>query len=54
MVTLMSTMPYHAHLFRGRVFDTGHQLGFLTANIAYALKRPDIGQELRTIIKELM
>ena len=54
MVTLMNTMPYHAHLFRGRVFDTGHQLGFLTANIAYALKRPDIGQELRAIIKELM
>jgi len=54
MVTLMNTMPYHAHLFRGRVFDTGHQLGFLTANIAYALKRADIGQELRAIIKELM
>lgn len=54
MVTLMNTMPYHAHLFRGRVFDTGHQLGFLTANIAYALKRLDIGQELRAIIKELM
>lgn len=54
MVTLMNTVPYHAHLFRGRVFDTGHQLGFLTANIAYALKRPDIGEELRAIIKELM
>ena len=54
MVSLMRDEPFHAHLFRGHVYDTGHQLGFLTANIAYALKRPDLAQELRLILKDLM
>ena len=54
MVSLMRDEPFHAHLFRGHVYDTGHQLGFLTANIAYALKRPDLAQELRLILKDLL
>ncbi len=54
MVTLMQSQPFYAHLFRGRVHDTGHQLGFLTANIAYALKRDDISQALRTALKDLL
>lgn len=54
MVTLMKSQPFYAHLFRGHVHDTGHQLGFLTANIAYALKRDDISQALRAALKDLL
>jgi len=30
------------YLFRGRRFDTGDKLGFLEANVAFALKRPEL------------
>ena len=54
MLTLMQSQPFYAHLFHGHVHDTGHQLGFLTANIAYALKRDDLSQALRTALKDLL
>jgi len=30
------------YLFKGRRFDTGDKLGFLEANVAFALKRPEL------------
>jgi UTP--glucose-1-phosphate uridylyltransferase len=33
--------------FEGTRHDIGDKLGFLKANIAFALKRPDLGPELR-------
>lgn len=54
MATLMNSEPFYGHIFNGRVHDTGHRLGFLVANIAYALARPDLASPLRTAINDLL
>lgn len=40
--------------FTGVRYDTGNPLGLLTTSIAYALKRSDIGPELRKFMREAM
>ncbi len=54
MITLAKTQPFYAVKFEGRSYDCGSKLGFLTANIAYALKRKDIAPELREELKALL
>src|SRR5262249_21777172 len=39
--------------FEGKRHDTGDKLGFLKATVEFALKRPDLGGELRTWLKTL-
>ena len=41
------------HLFEGHRYDAGDTLGFVKANIAYALKRPDIRERLISYLKEV-
>ena len=40
--------------FEGRTFDCGSKVGFLTANVAYALDRPDIAEAFKAEIKKLL
>jgi UTP--glucose-1-phosphate uridylyltransferase len=54
MCTLMQWQPFHALKYEGRSFDCGSKLGFLTANIAYALERPDLSDALTAEIKKLI
>jgi len=54
MVTLAKSRPFSAYRFEGTIYDTGTKIGFLAANIAYALARPDLGPALREQIKLLM
>jgi UDP-glucose pyrophosphorylase len=42
MQTLMSRQPFTGVKYRGRSFDCGAKIGFLTANVVYALDRDDI------------
>jgi UTP--glucose-1-phosphate uridylyltransferase len=51
MLTLARKEPFHAVRFDGAVYDTGTKLGFLAANVAYALSRPDIAPDFRAIVK---
>jgi UTP--glucose-1-phosphate uridylyltransferase len=48
---------FFAYHYRGRSYDCGSKLGFLTANVAFALERPDLaprfGQELQKLAAEL-
>ena len=46
--------PYHAVRFDGTIYDCGSKIGFLTANVAYALARDDLGAALRAEIKKLL
>jgi len=43
-----------AYEFEGVRYDTGTPLGWLKATIAFALKHPDIGQELREYLQQLL
>ena len=40
--------------FDGAIYDTGSKLGFLMANVAYALEREDLGPALRQEIAALL
>ena len=45
---------FYADRYDGEIYDCGSKLGFLSANIAYALSRKDeLANELRTEIKRL-
>jgi UTP--glucose-1-phosphate uridylyltransferase len=54
MIRLSKEQPFYAIKFEGRSYDCGSKLGFLTANVAYALKRKDIAPELREELKQLL
>jgi len=53
MVALAGSQPFHGVRFDGRTYDCGSKLGFLTANIAFALDRPDLAPALRAEIARL-
>jgi UTP--glucose-1-phosphate uridylyltransferase len=40
--------------FDGTIYDCGSKIGFLTANIAYALDRPDLAPSLRAELQKLL
>jgi UTP--glucose-1-phosphate uridylyltransferase len=54
MLALLERQPFHAVKCEGRTFDCGSKVGFLTANIAYALTRPDLSDALKAEIKKLI
>jgi UTP--glucose-1-phosphate uridylyltransferase len=54
MIHLAETEPFHAVRFDGAIYDAGSKLGFLLANVAYALERDDLGPALRQEIAALM
>jgi UTP--glucose-1-phosphate uridylyltransferase len=54
MISLLQSQPFYGCRFRGRTFDCGSKIGFLTANVAYALDRPDLAAELAEEIRLLL
>jgi UTP--glucose-1-phosphate uridylyltransferase len=54
MLTLLRRQPFYAVKYAGKAFDCGTKLGFLRANVAYALARPDIAEALKAEIKRLI
>jgi UTP--glucose-1-phosphate uridylyltransferase len=53
MLTLAKSQKFYGSIFTGRIFDTGMKIGFLTANVAYALDRPGLGEELRAELRAM-
>jgi UTP--glucose-1-phosphate uridylyltransferase len=54
MIELARTQPFYGLQFEGRSFDCGSKIGFLAANIAYALERADLGPALRAELPGLL
>jgi UTP--glucose-1-phosphate uridylyltransferase len=48
----LDTVPFHGLRFEGRRFDCGDKVGWLHANISFALARPDLAQQVASVIKE--
>jgi UTP--glucose-1-phosphate uridylyltransferase len=46
--------PFHTVRFDGKIYDCGSKIGFLTANVAYALARPDLALALKAELKQLL
>jgi UTP--glucose-1-phosphate uridylyltransferase len=54
MLQLLERQPFYALRYEGRAFDCGSKLGFLTANVAYALARSDLRDAFAAEIKKLL
>jgi len=54
MVALSKAQPFYGLKFEGRSFDCGSKIGFLAANVAYALERPDIAPDFRKELRGLL
>jgi UTP--glucose-1-phosphate uridylyltransferase len=51
MAKLIGYQPFHGLRFEGKRFDCGTKIGFLEAQIAFALKRPDMADAVREFLK---
>jgi UTP--glucose-1-phosphate uridylyltransferase len=54
MIALSKNAPYYGFKFERQTYDCGSKLGFLTANVAYALDREDIAPAFRAELKKLL
>ena len=54
MIALSRPQPFYGLQFDGRSFDCGSKIGFLAANVSYALARPDIAPGFRAEIKKIL
>ncbi|EFH09670.1 UTP--glucose-1-phosphate uridylyltransferase GalU [Pseudoroseomonas cervicalis] len=50
MAKLIGTQPFHGLRYEGRRFDCGDKVGFLEAQIAFALQRPDIAKAVHDFL----
>lgn len=46
--------PFFAVRFDGEIYDCGSKIGFLLANVAYALARDDLGPSLKKELRKLV
>jgi UTP--glucose-1-phosphate uridylyltransferase len=54
MIELASRQPFYGLKFEGSSFDCGSKIGFLAANVAYALAREDLAPAVRAELARLM
>jgi UTP--glucose-1-phosphate uridylyltransferase len=54
MIELAQSQPFFAVRFDGAIYDCGAKIGFLIANIAYALARDDLAPTLRAELAKLL
>jgi UTP--glucose-1-phosphate uridylyltransferase len=53
MRTLAQSQSFHGVLFDGKTFDCGSPLGFLTANVAFALANPELAPAFTAVLKNI-
>ena len=54
MARLIGTQPFHGLRFRGTRYDCGDKLGFIEANVAFALAHPEMGEKVRAALKKII
>ena len=52
MARMIGSAPFHGLRFEGRRFDCGDRIGFLEANLAFALARDDLRDRVRDLIRD--
>ncbi|WP_419760200.1 UTP--glucose-1-phosphate uridylyltransferase GalU [Acidisoma sp.] len=52
MAKLIGQSPFHGLRFEGERFDCGDKVGFLEAQIAFSLARPDLAGDVRNFLKK--
>lgn len=51
MAKTIGEVPFHGLRYEGRRFDCGNKVGFLEAQIAFSLERPDLADDVRAFLK---
>ena len=51
MARMIGHSPFHGVRYEGKRFDCGDKAGFLEAQIAFALKRPDLKDQVEAFLK---
>ena len=54
MLKLLEFQNFSGVNITGELFDCGSKLGFLTANLSYALDHPEVGEAFRKAAKKLI
>ncbi len=54
MAELMKVQAFHALEYDGVTYDCGDKIGLLRANVAFALRRPDLADAARKAIADLL
>ena len=54
MLRLSDQQPFYGSRYAGRTYDCGTKLGFLAANVAFALKREDLAGPFREELRKLL
>jgi UTP--glucose-1-phosphate uridylyltransferase len=54
MVKLMETQDFTSVKLKGETYDCGHHLGFIEANVAFALADPQLGDQIYDILEKHM
>jgi len=54
MKALATQQSFFGVRFDGKTYDTGSKVGFLAANVAFALSRPDIAPAFRAELKKIV
>ena len=54
MQTLMKQQGFTGVKYDGKVFDCGGKIGFLTANVVFALDRADLAEDFRRELKSII
>ena len=52
IATLLTEEQVLAYEFKGRRYDCGSKLGYLTANVEFGLRHPELGDEFREYLKQ--
>jgi UTP--glucose-1-phosphate uridylyltransferase len=54
MLELLKTQSFHGLKYRGKTYDCGDKIGFLTANVAYGLEHETLGPQLRVALEDML
>ncbi len=54
MIRLMASQPFHGLKYHGTTYDCGDKIGFLSANVAFALERPDLAPSFKAALRRIL
>ena len=52
MAKLIGRQPFHGFRYDGQRYDCGSRIGFIEANLAFSLRDPEIGGQVKDILKK--
>lgn len=52
MAKLIRHQPFYGYIFEGERLDCGSEIGFVKAQIAFALKRPDLAADIKSYMSQ--